>query len=165
MMVVLAVIGLAAAMVIPRMGVLDGVELRSAARNIAGTIKLTYSSAAVSRTPHRLCFDLDTQTYWPERLSGEDYVKSPDPMLGKRVIPESSYIKDLRVMDRYCDGYCLECIYFTPGGYAEEAAIHLALVDDSQTLSIFTRPMTGKAVIVMEEMTREEWIEMEESQY
>lgn len=157
MMVVLALIGLVAAVVVPRTGVLDGVELRSEARNLAGAIRITYSTAAMDKVPYRICFNLEQQLYTVQKKAGDEYKEVTDPLMAPRVMPGKVYIKAVKVMDRECSSYCKEYLYFAPGGYVEEASIYLSLEDAEQTISVFTKPMTGKAVIVMEELTRKEW--------
>ncbi|HUT55615.1 MAG TPA: prepilin-type N-terminal cleavage/methylation domain-containing protein [bacterium] len=157
MMIVVMVIGIIAAIVVPRLGVLDMVQLRSSARTLAGTIRLTYATAVVNRQPYRICFDLEGQSYRIQQKSGDEYVDAPDPLLTPRVLPEPVVIKRVQVMDRLCEGYCQECLYFTPGGYVEDAAIYLGLENDDPVFTVFTRPMTGRAVIVPEEMSREDW--------
>ncbi len=158
MLVVLVIIGLVAAVIIPRTGVLDGVELASSARNMVGTIRLTYSRAAISRMPHRIVFDLDEHSYWAEEKSGEEYAPSSEPMLDKRVLPGNVYLEEVRVVDRECGGSgCRIELYFTPGGYVEEASIYLVTENGDRTMSILTRSMTGKSVILPGKVTREEW--------
>lgn len=161
--VVILIIGAISAIVVPRLGVLSGVELRSTARNLAGSIRLTYSSAIASKTQHRMCFDLSEQYYWIETKTGPDeYAESTDPLLAPRIIPDSIFIRRVEVLDRECRSLCTECIYFGEGGYVEPAAIYISTNDEEMNVSVFTRAMTGKAVIVMEDMTRQEWEESEE---
>lgn len=163
LLVVLAVIGLIAAMVAPRIGALDGVQLRSAARSLVGTVRITYNTAIANRLPYRIAFDLENHEYWVEEKMDDEYMESTGQLLGRRTIPDNLYIKSVIVMDRECVSWCKEYLYFSPGGYVEEAAIQFATNDESQVVSVFTRPMTGRAVIVLEEMTREEWEEYEEN--
>jgi prepilin-type N-terminal cleavage/methylation domain-containing protein len=157
MLAVLAIIALVAVLVVPRTSAMEGVEFRSAARTLAGAIRITYNSAVVSRLPHRIVFDLEEQSYWVEDKDGKEYAPSASPMLGKRVIPDSLYLKRIQVMDRDCSGMCREYLYFTPGGYVEEASIHLATLDDSRVFSLFTHPMTGRVSIEGGELSRQEW--------
>lgn len=161
-MVVIAIIGIFAAIVVPRTGVMSVFQLRASARNLVGTIRLTYSTAVVNRSFYRICFDLEEQVYWVEKKEGDQYVKVEDPLLGERVLPDEVYFKRIEAADRVCDYMCQEYLYFTPGGYVEAAAVYLTLEEGSPVISVFTRPMIGKAVIVMEEISREEWEEAEE---
>jgi type II secretion system protein H len=157
MVIVLAVIGLIAAIVAPRMGLLDGTQLKSSARKLVGAIRITYASAVVNKTYYRIRFNLEEQTYTIEQKVGDEYAAATDPLLEPRVLPGNIYVKRVEVMDRVCEEWCEEFLYFTPGGYVEEAAIYLSIDGDDRVFSVFTRPMTGRAFIVMEEMSREEW--------
>ena len=146
-----------------RMTVSQSVQQRSTARKIAGTIRLTYSMAAINKRPFRICFDLEQQKYWIEEKTGKKYARVDDDMVNEIIIPEPILLSRINVMDRECDSLCQEYLYFTPGGYVEEAAIYVADSEefDAKVISIFTRPMTGRAVVVMDEMTREDWEEEE----
>jgi len=157
MVVVLLIIGITATLVITRVSALEGVELRSAARNLTGTIRLVYSSAVSSRVPCRIVFDLDEQAYWIEEKLGDEYVESDHHLLGRRHLPDSVFIKRIQVMDRERFETGREYLYFTPGGYVEEASIYLATWDGGRVASIFTEPMIGKAEIVLGEVSRTDW--------
>lgn len=156
-MVVLLIIGIIAVVVIPRIATLGGVELNSTARSLVGTIRITYSTAVVKKKPYRLAFDLTQQAYWVEEKSGDEYIKPTDSLLGPRVIPETIYISQVAILDRDCVANCVEYLYFSPGGYVEEAAIQLATLDGEQVVSVFTLPMTGRAVIVPGNVSRADW--------
>lgn len=159
---VLFIIGIVGAIVIPRFTNLRGIQLRSSARDLAGTLHLVYNTAVVKHTPYRMVFDLDKHEYLVEEKAGEEYVAAAEPLLAARLLPETVIIKAVHVLDRHCSGPGKEYLYFSPGGYVEEAAIYLATADGGQVYSIFTQPMTGRAVIVPEEVTREEWEKSEE---
>jgi prepilin-type N-terminal cleavage/methylation domain-containing protein len=163
LVVTLLIVSIFATIVGVRMTTSQSVLQRSAARKIAGTIRLTYSMAAINKKPYRICFDLELQKYWIEEKKGKNYVRVDDDMFNEIVIPEPILLSKIKVMDRECSSLCQEYLYFTPGGYVEEAAFHIADSEgfDARVISIFTRPMTGRAVIVMEELTREDWEEDE----
>ena len=162
LMVVLAVIALIVSLVIPQMSYVAGVEMKSAARNLVGAIRVTYAAAATRRNYFRMVFDLENQRYWVEERSGTEYVASTEPLLQPRTLSESIYLKRVEVGSEVCASACTVAIYFTPGGYMEEASIYLATADDARTVSVFTRPMTGRSQIVMGEVARKDWDESEE---
>jgi len=164
-MVVLIVIGIIAALIIPRTSAMNTVQLKSAARNLAGTIHLVYSTAVIEKNYYRIVFDLESQTYWVEERSGQEFVKPTNDLLGERLLPDNIYLKRVTVSDRDCQEWCLISLYFTPGGYVEEASIYLGIVDDDPVASLFTQPMTGKAEIVMGDISRQEWEKEEQGRY
>jgi general secretion pathway protein H len=160
--VVMIIVGIIAAMVLPRMGMMTGVQLKSAAREVTGTIRITYAAAVMERKPYRIAFDLNAQTYWVEERAGDEYVKPAADLLGTHVLPDNIYLKGIQIADRPFVDREVEFLYFTPGGYAEEAAIYLGVVDDDPVVSVFTHPFTGRATIVLGEMTRADWVREEE---
>jgi prepilin-type N-terminal cleavage/methylation domain-containing protein len=163
-MVVVAVIALVAAVVVPQVGYLDGVQMKSSARTIVGAVRITYATAVTSRNYYRMVFDLNEHSYRVEKKSGEQYVPATEPLLQGQTLPDSIYFKRVEVAGTSCvsDSNCTAVLYFTPGGYVEEAAIYIATVDDSQTISVFTRPMTGHCAILMGEVSLDQYQEMEE---
>lgn len=48
---------------------IGGVDLKTAASRVAGTIRFTYDLAARKNSPFRIVFDLDEQSYWIESAS------------------------------------------------------------------------------------------------
>lgn len=164
-MAVVLVIAIMAAMIAPRLGAFDGAQLKSSSRNLVGTIRLTYSTAVMNKNTYRMVFDLTDHVYWIEERQGKKFVQTQHGMLAERVLPDNIYIRRVRVMDRECVENCREFLYFTPGGYVEEAAIQFGVVDDDRVITVFTRPMTGKAVIALGDVTREEWEQSEGERY
>jgi prepilin-type N-terminal cleavage/methylation domain-containing protein len=163
--VVMVVVGIIAALVLPRIGMMNGVQLKSAAREMAGTIRITYAAAVMERTPYRIAFDFEHQMYWVERRSGDEYVKPTNDLLGSHTLPDNIFLKGVQVADRPFTDWPLEYLYFTPGGYVEEAAIYEGVVEDDPVISIFTQPFTGRATIVLGEMSRQDWEREEEGKY
>lgn len=165
-MVVVAIIALVGAVVIPQLSYIAGVELKSSARTLAGTIRITYATAITSRNHYRLVFDLNEHSYRVEKKSGDAYVAADEPLLQGRTLSESIYFKAVDVAGEICqaDSNCTAVIYFTPGGYMEEAAVYIATTDDAQTISLFTRPMTGRSVILAGEVPFQEYLDQEEEQ-
>jgi prepilin-type N-terminal cleavage/methylation domain-containing protein len=163
-LVVVAIIALVAAVVIPQVSYLDGVQMKSAARTIAGAVRITYATAVTSRNYYRIVFDLNEHSYRVEKKSGDQYVAAEEPLLQGQVLPDSIYFKRVEVAGETClaDSSCTSVIYFTPGGYVEEAAIYIATVDDAMAISVFTRPMTGHCAILMGDVPMDQYLEMEE---
>lgn len=66
MMVVMAIIGLMAAMAIPSITSFFAVSLGSTAREIAGTVKETYNATVITGQVHRIVYDIKEGAYWVE---------------------------------------------------------------------------------------------------
>ena len=163
-MVVVAIIALVMAVVIPQVDFLAGVEMKSAARTITGAVRMTYATAVTSRNYYRMVFDLNEHSYRVEKKSGANYVPAEEPLLQGRTLPDSIYFKRVEVEGQTClaDSNCTAVIYFTPGGYVEEAAIYIATTDDAKAISVFTQPMTGHCAIVLGDVSLDQYAEMEE---
>jgi len=158
---VIFIIGLMAAVIIPQIGVMGSVDLKSSARKMAGTIRMTYNTSVLTKIPHRMVFDLEEHSYWVEEKSGDEYVVSGSEILDKKFLPPTVYFDKLRIMDRSCSSACQAYLYFTPGGYVEEAEIYLSDERGEMAFTVLTRPMVGKAAIVPGVITRDEWLKME----
>jgi prepilin-type N-terminal cleavage/methylation domain-containing protein len=66
MMVVMAIIGLMAVLVIPSVSNYFQVSLTSTAREMASTVKEAYNATVVTGQVHRLVYDLKENSYWVE---------------------------------------------------------------------------------------------------
>jgi prepilin-type N-terminal cleavage/methylation domain-containing protein len=143
LVIALALIGLVAMLVLPRLGV-GTPTLSTASRQLIGTIRTLFTTASVTKRLYRLYFDLDQQSYWamvvlPEgerpptasRLA-EHIVLPPDIRLMDVIIPAQGKVATSRAM-----------IQFTPGGRTERSAVHLA-DRNGNVLTLFLNPITGQ---------------------
>jgi len=73
--VVILLLGAMAAIAIPSLNSLTGVELRRATGMLSGLCRDTYAKAALSGNAHRIVFDLENNSYWVERATGRVVVK------------------------------------------------------------------------------------------
>jgi len=144
--VVLAIIGLIAALVFPRLGSLGSGSLRSAARRIEGSITLGYNLSIMEKTNYRIAFDLDQQCFRGEKKQGPEYVKTGTDLLGVYCLPDSVAIQELEVLDRQIAQGGSDYIYFSPYGYVEPARIYL-VNDSGAAYSLFTDPVTGRVKV------------------
>lgn len=86
LMVVILVIGTAAAVVAPRLGgLLPGVRLRGAARRLASDMRYLYGYAVARRQYVRLALDLNEGTYWAETFTPADPDHEDDRVLAFRL--------------------------------------------------------------------------------
>ncbi len=70
MLVVMALLALVLGMTIPYVGGVLGVQVRSAARQLAGTIRYTFDEAVLKSSNFRIVFNLDRHAYTVEQCSG-----------------------------------------------------------------------------------------------
>lgn len=70
LMIVVAVIGLLAALVVPAVESLSGANARKAASELAGSMRALFDSAALRHATCRLALDLDQRSWWAECAAG-----------------------------------------------------------------------------------------------
>jgi len=145
LIVVITLLAIFAGLGIPLLaGQGDGGE-RTAMRKLAGTVKLLYNEAALTRDIHLLTFDLDEETISTFRLqrSGDQTEK----LLLKEALPLKPLLLDqVQVVGkgRFTSGEVTIQIY--PQGWMEEAWIQLENGQQQiKTLSFV--PMTGSTRI------------------
>lgn len=114
---------------------------RRVMRQVAGTIKLLYNEAALTRDQHLLTFDLDEESFRTYRLQrrGDTLEKVP---LGESRSLEPLQIEQVQVAGRgrFRSGQVTVHIY--PQGWMEETWVQLADADDRvKTLNFVS--MTG----------------------
>jgi len=148
LLAVLLVIGVILGLAIPRVSSLTRTNLRTQARLLSGSIRLTYNLAVMNKKNFRISFDLDQQSYQIEVRNGKEYVPVTSEILKPRTLPDGVWIREVMIADRVCQHDCLkEYIYFSPYGYVEEAAIYLTNDNETQAYTLLTQPMTGKVLV------------------
>lgn len=149
MMVVLVLMGLIAALAIPRFKDIYEVDLKSSMRRLAGTIKFCFNEAIIKQATMRLNFDLATGTYNysilitdPDSTIGE-FVEMPSAVVQPGVLPQGVHFVDIltpRSPEKQIDGETN--IMFFSTGYAEKAVIHLGDRKGRQ-YTLLVKPLTG----------------------
>jgi prepilin-type N-terminal cleavage/methylation domain-containing protein len=138
-LVALAVVALVVGLAIPKLTELSGMELRSAVRRLAGAARYAADQAAVRKAPYRLRFDFAARAYRVERLDGDAWKPDPTSLGVPVVLP--GQVRVAQVETRRA-GRLREkeaSVEFYPKGYAERAAIQLA-VGETRAYTIEVRP-------------------------
>ncbi len=97
LLAVIVLIALIIGVGIPRLNQITTVNLRSAARSVAGLIKITYNRAAMAGEEYRLAFDLDTQAYWLEVLVVQESEEKESEEERKK-IPKRVFVRTKRYL-------------------------------------------------------------------
>jgi len=148
LLAVLLVIGIILGLTLPRISSVTRANLRTQARLLSGSIRLTYNLAVMNKKNFRIAFDLNQQSYQIEVRNGNEYVPVTSGILQPRTLPDGVWIRQVLIADRACDHDCLkEYLYFSPYGYVEEAAIYLTDDNETQAYTLLTQPVTGKVLI------------------
>ncbi len=137
-LVALAIVALVVGLTMPKLTELSGVELRTAARRLAGTARYAADQAAVRKTPFRLQFDFAARAYRVEFLDGDTW--RPDPTtLGAPVrLPGQVRVALVETRRAGRQREELASVEFYPKGYAERAVVQLA-VGDTRAYTIEVR--------------------------
>ncbi len=72
----LALLVMALSVALPSFESVTGARMRSAAGQLAGSLRALYDHAALSGQTCRMAFDLDARTYWPECARGAARISS-----------------------------------------------------------------------------------------
>jgi prepilin-type N-terminal cleavage/methylation domain-containing protein len=127
--VVLFIIGLLAAVLVPRLGDLGGARLDAHARRLAALVRYLHGEAAFRSQLYRLNYDLDQRTYWvtvltPTRDSAE-FLADSSPLARPVQLPPSITFADVRVPSVGLVSTGRVYTHFYPQGYTDPTIIHL----------------------------------------
>ncbi len=148
--VVLFIIALVASMVLPRMGAMRDMHLKSESRRLAGRATYLYSRAMSDKALYRLTFDMDGDSYSVSRL--DPYAAQPvfmpdrEPGFAPVLMPAGVRLRDVTVAGFGTVNRGTANCFFYPEGFVDATVVHL--IDDSG--SIFTlsfNPVTGRVAI------------------
>jgi general secretion pathway protein H len=149
---VLLIIGLAAALVVPRFRDRSHSDLISHARRLAVTFRFLRQEAILNGRIYRLTYDLGEHRYWitsAEDRGDESQFERESGMLGKVVtLPPPVAFSDVVLpftAGRVVEG--LAATHFYPDGYIDETIVHLDNGTDVYTLAVMN-PLTGRVAVV-----------------
>ncbi|MFQ5587109.1 MAG: Tfp pilus assembly protein FimT/FimU [Thermodesulfobacteriota bacterium] len=140
---VLAIIGVIAAVVFPRLSFLEGHYLRSDARRVSGLVHYVSETASIKKLYYRLLFDIEGGTITIESsVNGTDYAEVPDADLRRLRLRDGIEIEDLLLprIGRINEGAI--AVHFSPYGFAEPFTLHMKGGGNLLTLSF--NPYNGK---------------------
>ncbi len=145
LLVVIMIISAFVFIALPKIQSGTEMNIKSASRNLSGTIRYLYNEAAFKKNIYRLVFDIDRGEYWVEVLNNNEYVVSTDYLHKKRVLPAGVHFKDViteRTLGKSSLDDSGEFILFLPTGFVEPAVIHL-VTDNEVNYTLETKPYTG----------------------
>lgn len=145
LLVVIFLVGAFVFIAVPKIRSGTEINVKSASRNLGGTIRYLYNEAAFKKNIYRLVFDIDRGEYWVEVLNGNEYVVSTEYLHKKRSLPGGVHFKDVvteRTLGRSSLDNSGEFILFLPTGFVEPAVIHL-VTDNEDYYTLETKPYTG----------------------
>jgi len=148
-MVTLAVIGLAATIVLPRLR--DGSDLRleSEGRQLADAVNFGRDRAVLTGTPMRLVLDLDAERWMLGRPgpAATEVVSAPGPLDRPRLLAASTRFRSVAVGGAPIVQHGVVALEFLPAGDGLPARLDLA-DERGATLGIVVPAASGRAVVV-----------------
>jgi prepilin-type N-terminal cleavage/methylation domain-containing protein len=148
--VAVALIGLLATLVLPRLGVIGSASLQASARQLASRIELLREDAALRRRWVRLSFDPPTGRYGAEvyvdTSSGPRFVAEDAPLFRTVELPGSVQLDVSGPgLTTTAEGY--PAALFSPDGYTDPMVVRLGRGPDD-VLSIVVEPARARPRVV-----------------
>ena len=142
MTIVVLLLGLFAALVVPRLPGVGADGLKSSTRRIAGTVKYFFNEAALSGRPHRLEYNLDAGTFAVRRIEADGEVVELSGTGREQRLKGNVRFKDITIPGRGAFSQGEAATEIQPVGWMEETVVHLE-EEDGRTLTLRIMPYTG----------------------
>ncbi|MBI2890608.1 MAG: prepilin-type N-terminal cleavage/methylation domain-containing protein [Nitrospirae bacterium] len=130
-MVAVAIMVLIVTVVVPQIGDLAQVQLRSATRRLAGTVRHVYFEALLTKQDYILNYDLDRHEYWvgqavfnPE-LNAIEQIETKRGLGRRHRLPPGIEFASVEAADRPSRSSGMELTFFSHLGVAEPTVIEL----------------------------------------
>jgi type II secretory pathway pseudopilin PulG len=145
---VLVVIGIVAAVAMPRIGgVLDRQQMRQAVNVVRGTVRYLQARAALTKRIYRLTFDLDRQVMSVCYLDAESCKSEQTRELRDYHFPAAVRILDVVNPQGEKTQKGEATIHFLPTGLAEPSTIHLGGNAEHQ-VTVMIEPLAGRVKVI-----------------
>ncbi|MDH5510670.1 MAG: prepilin-type N-terminal cleavage/methylation domain-containing protein [Nitrospinota bacterium] len=145
--VVILIIGVMAALLIPRLPDVGGWRLKSAVRKLSRSISVVYDKAATSKLVYRMTFDLEEGRYFVSLLNTDgEFEKREVQFAGEGRLPDGLAFLSVQVPGREKVDRGLAHIHFFPTGFVEFSAIHI-IDKDEAVMTLLVHPLTGRVKI------------------
>lgn len=145
--VVIAIIGIVAGVLAPRLPDVTSSRLKSTSRKLSGVITYTYDRAAAMGLVFRLTFDLDKNLYYLSWLNRENQFEKTELSFVKETqLPETMKISGLVTATKGKVKKGKGFIHFFPGGYVERSLIYIKDEADNE-MTLIVHPLTGRVLI------------------
>lgn len=146
LVVVIVILGLAAALIFPRLsaGAVERTRLRRSAARLAGMVMYARDRAACTRLTHVLHLDIRKGEYWVTAEKPANGARLPSgglPLRGR--LPAGIWFEDVQMPRRTSSARDVVRLTFSPDGWADPAAIHLA-GRDGETASVVIASLCGR---------------------
>ncbi len=145
---VVFILGLVAAIAIPRLGNIGRARLETQTKRLAAVVRYLHGEAAFRGLVYRLNYDLDAQTYWVTMLvagrDGPEFTADPRPLSRPVQRPRTITFAGVSTADTGLIHTGQVVTHFYPHGYTDPTLIHLRH-RSSQVMTVTISPLTGDA--------------------
>ena len=145
--IIMILIGIVLLFAIPKLGGLEDTKLRSASRELAGTIQSLFDESVLKKVAYQLVFDITERKYLIiEKNQDKEASEVIDVTNRYKRLPEKIFIKDIETETTQKATEGRVTIEFYPDGFMDKCIIHISNGKNDYTL--VTTPLTGKVKIL-----------------
>jgi general secretion pathway protein H len=148
LLLVILILGMTAALVLPRVASMGAGDLKWTSRHFAGLIQHLANESSKTKQTYRLYYNLENGAYWVAALkeSGE-FVEVTDPFIARRVLPQQISFEDVVTPQQGKVDHGEAFTQFYPMG-VEKTWIHLK--EGSRKWTLVINPLTGRVKVFNE---------------
>ncbi len=146
--VVLAIIGILAGVLVPRLPDVTAWKLKSSARRLSGTISSLYDYSARTQLVYRLTLDIDKNEYFVSLLNIDNEFEKADFDFAKQTsLPTNIKINQAFTATQGALNSGKAVIHFLPSGVVDASVIYLE-DKSSNRFTLTIHPLTGRVKII-----------------
>jgi prepilin-type N-terminal cleavage/methylation domain-containing protein len=141
---VLIIIGVVSVLAVPRLkNLMWHGDVKAAVRRLSGAIRYTHNQTAMTKSRHRIMYDLDNSRYWIViRDENGNFVEDRSVITRKMTLPDKVRIKDVFTQREGEVIHGITYTEFVPNGLVEDTVIHIEN-DEGRVFTMIIKPLTG----------------------
>lgn len=148
MLVVVAIIGIMAGTLLPRLPDITASRLKHTARRLAGTITYLYERSAATQLVYRLTLDMEKDEFYVSLLNKDNQFEETKLDFARRThLPDNVRVESADTPAQGAVSSGRAQIHFFPGGFTEQAYVYLKDVAGNE-LTLEVQPLTGRVKIL-----------------
>ena len=141
---VLIIIGVFSFIALPRLtNLMWHGDVKAAVRRLSGAIKYTHNQTAMTKSRHRIMYDLDNSRYWiAVGDANGNFVEDDSVITRMMTLPDKVRIKDVFTQREGEVRHGITYTEFVPNGLIEDTVIHIEN-DEGMVFTMVIKPLTG----------------------
>lgn len=122
-------------------------DIKGAVRRLSGAIRYAHNQAAITKSRHRLNYDLDANRYWVTFRDAEgEFVEDRSILARNMALPDKVRFKDISIPEEGEVIHGTAHTEFVPNGLVEDTVIHLEN-DEGRVFTLMIKPLTGNVKV------------------